>query len=57
MLQTFGGVKAGVPTASKEEGIVPLGYQEKLPPSTAETVGGTLSTLAGILDKAGVFGK
>jgi hypothetical protein len=57
MLQTFGGVKAGVPTASREEGIVPLGYQEKLPPSTAETVGGTLSTLAGILDKAGVFGK
>jgi hypothetical protein len=57
MLQTFGGVKAGVPTASREEGIVPLGYQEKLPPSTAETIGGTLSTLAGILDKAGVFGK
>lgn len=56
MLQTFGGVKAGVPTASKEQGIVPLGYQEKLAPSTAETVGGTLATVAGILDKAGVFG-
>jgi len=57
MLQTFGGVAAGVPKATREEGIVPLGYQEKLPPSTAETIGGTLSTLAGILDKAGVFGK
>jgi hypothetical protein len=57
MLQTFGGVKAGVPMASREEGIVPLGYQPDLKPSTAETVGGTLSTLAGILDKAGVFNK
>jgi hypothetical protein len=57
MLQTFGGVKAGVPTASKEQGIVPLGYQEKLEPSTAETVGGSLSTLFGLLDKAGVFKK
>lgn len=57
MLQTFGGVKAGVPTAAREEGIVPLGYQPELKPSTAETVGGTLSALAGILSKAGVFGK
>jgi hypothetical protein len=57
MLQTFGGVAAGVPKASKEEGIVPLAYQEKLPPSTAETAGGTLSALAGILEKAGVFDK
>ena len=57
MLQTFGGVKAGVPTATKEEGIVPLGYQPELKPSTAETVGGTLATVAGILDKAGVFTK
>jgi hypothetical protein len=57
MLQTFGGVKAGVPTAAREEGIVPLGYQPDLKPSTAETVGGTLATLAGILSKAGAFGK
>lgn len=49
MLQTMGGVKAGVPVASKEEGIVPLGYQEKLAPSTAETVGGALAALGGIL--------
>lgn len=57
MLQTMGGVKAGVPTAVKDEGIVPLGYQPELKPSTAETVGGTLATLAGILSKAGAFGK
>lgn len=57
MTKTFGGVKAGVPTAAREEGIVPLGYQPDLKPSTAETVGGTLSALAGILSKAGVFGK
>jgi len=52
MLQTFGGVAGGVPKASKEEGIVPLGYQEKLPPSTAETVGGALAALGGILGNA-----
>jgi hypothetical protein len=57
MLQTMGGVKAGVPTAAREEGIVPLGYQPDLKPSTAETVGGTLSALAAILSKLGVFGK
>ena len=52
MLQTFGGVKAGVPGAAKEEGIVPLGYQERLQPSTAETIGGALSGLGGILASA-----
>jgi hypothetical protein len=49
MLQTFGGVAAGVPKAAREEGIVPLGYQEKLAPSTGETVGGALAALGGIL--------
>ena len=57
MLQTFGGVAAGVPKASTEQGIVPLGYQPDLKPSTAETAGGTLSALFGLLDKAGVFNK
>lgn len=57
MLQTMGGVKSAVPTAVRDEGIVPLGYQPELKPSTAETVGGTLATLAGILSKAGAFGK
>jgi hypothetical protein len=52
MLQTFGGVAAGVPKASKEEGLVPLGYQEKLAPSTAETVGGTLAGLGAILARS-----
>jgi hypothetical protein len=49
MLQTFGGVAAGVPKASREEGIVPLGYQPELKPSTGETVGGALAALGGIL--------
>jgi hypothetical protein len=52
MLQTFGGVKAGVPGASKEEGIVPMGYQPDLRPSTAETIGGALTGLGGILATA-----
>jgi hypothetical protein len=49
MLQTFGGVAAGVPKASREEGIVPLGYQPELKPSTGETVGGALAGLGAIL--------
>jgi hypothetical protein len=49
MLQTFGGVAAGVPKASREEGLVPLGYQPELKPSTGETVGGALAALGGIL--------
>lgn len=52
MLQTMGGVKAGVPTAERTEGIVPLGYQEKYQPGTAETIGGALTGLAGILGAA-----
>jgi len=52
MLQTFGGVKAGVPAAAKEEGIVPLGYQPQLKPSTAETIGGALAGIGGILSNA-----
>lgn len=52
MLTTMGGVKAGVPTAAKEEGIVPLGYQQKYEPSTAETIGGALTGLAGVLSNA-----
>jgi hypothetical protein len=49
MLQTFGGVAAGVPKASREEGLVPLGYQPELKPSTGETVAGALAALGGIL--------
>jgi hypothetical protein len=52
MLQTFGGVAAGVPKAVKDEGIVPLGYQQELRPSTAETVGGTLAGLGAILARS-----
>ncbi len=49
MLATMGGVKAGVPTAEKQEGIVPLGYQPEYKPGTAETIGGTLTALGGLL--------
>jgi hypothetical protein len=52
MLQTMGGVAGAVPKAVKDEGIVPLGYQEKLAPSTAETVGGALASLGSILAKS-----
>lgn len=56
MLQTFQGVGKGIPTSTQEVGIVPTGDDARLRPSTAETVAGGLSTLAGILEKAGVFG-
>jgi hypothetical protein len=48
-LRTFSGALSGVPKATKEEGIVPLGYQEKLAPSTGETIGGGLAALGAIL--------
>jgi len=51
-LRTFSGALSGVPKATKEEGIVPLGYQEKLAPSTGETIGGALAALGGILGNA-----
>lgn len=49
MIQTLGGIKAAVPTATTEEGIQPLGYQPKAEPSTAATVAGILSGIGGIL--------
>lgn len=52
MLATMGGVKSAVPTVMKEEGIVPLGYQPDLKPSTAETIGGALTGLGSILASA-----
>jgi hypothetical protein len=48
MLQTFQGVGRGVPTRTEEFGVVPTGEQAQYRPSTAETIGGTLATLAGI---------
>ena len=53
MLQTFQGVKPGVPTGSQEFGIVPLGYQEKMPPSTGESIASILALLAGATAKKG----
>ena len=51
-LRTFGGVASGIPKASREEGIVPLGYQPELKPSTGETVGGALAGLGAILGRS-----
>ncbi len=48
MLQTFQGVKPGIPTGATEAGIVPLGYQEKLPPSTGESIAALLAGLGGV---------
>lgn len=51
MVATLGGIKGAVPTATTEEGIVPLSYQPEYGPSTAETIGGGLTALAGFLSK------
>jgi len=53
-LATFKGVAPGVPTASQEYGIVPVGT-DGYKPSTAASIGGALAGLAGILDKADVI--
>ena len=55
MLTTLGGIKGAVPSATTEEGIVPLGYQPQYAPSTAETIAGALAGVGGILSKAGVI--
>lgn len=55
MLQTLGGVRGAVPAATKEEGIVPLGYQPEYGPSTAESIAGGIAGVAGLLKKFGVF--
>jgi hypothetical protein len=52
MLATLRGAAGAVPTASREEGIVPMGYQPQLRPSTAETIGGALTGIGGILSNA-----
>ena len=48
-LGTLGGIASAVPTAKVEEGIVPLGYQPEQAPSTAASIGSTLTALAGLL--------
>ena len=55
MLETFKGVATGIPTATLEQGISPSSVKQEYPASTAEQIGGGLTTLAGILEKAGVF--
>lgn len=52
LVQTLGGIKGAVPTATTQEGIVPLGYKPDYAPSTAETIGGALTGVAGILASA-----
>lgn len=52
MVTTLGGLKGAVPTATTEEGIQPLGYQATAAPTTAATIGGALTGLAGVLSDA-----
>lgn len=55
---TFGGVAAGVPKATVEEGIVPTGNTATYGPSTADTIAGTAAAAGGVYDllkKFGVF--
>jgi len=51
MMTTFRGVQPGVPAGSQEFGIVPLGFQEQLRPSTGESIGSFLAAVAGTLAK------
>ena len=52
MVATLGGIKGAVPVAQTEEGIQPLGYQAKAEPTTAATIGGVLTGVAGALSDA-----
>ncbi|MGA1013373.1 hypothetical protein [Vulcanococcus sp.] len=49
-LGTFGGVAKGVPTQTVDVGIVPQGTQGGYSPSTAATIGGTLSGLGALVE-------
>ena len=49
-LQTFGGVAKGVPTQTVEAGIVPQGQSGGYSPSTAATIGGTLTGLGALVE-------
>lgn len=55
MVATLGGVRGAVPAATKEEGIVPLGYQPEYGPSTAESIAGGVAGVTALLKKFGVF--
>lgn len=52
MTATLGAIKGATPTATTTEGIVPLNYQQQYAPSTAATIGGALTGVAGILSTA-----
>lgn len=51
---TFKSLQGGVPTATTEQGIVPTGQAAEYKPSTAATIAGGLSSVAGILSSLGV---
>lgn len=50
-LATFKGLGSAVPTATQEYGVVPSGQPAQYQPSTAATIGGALTGLAGIVSK------
>lgn len=51
-LATFKGLGSAVPTATQEYGVVPSGVAAEYKPSTAATIGGALTGLAGVLSDA-----
>lgn len=53
MLATFKGVGQGVPTASKEFGIVPTGQPVEYKPSTGAQIGSALAGVGGLIDAIG----
>lgn len=54
MLNTLKGVQGAVPTATTENGIVPLNYQQQYAPSTAATIAGSVGAIASTLKDLGV---
>jgi hypothetical protein len=51
MLRAFQGVAQGVPSAKEQVGIVPSGQPAQFEPSTAASIGGALTGLAGLLQQ------
>lgn len=54
MVSTLKNVQGAVPTATTENGIVPLNYQQQYAPSTAATIAGSVGAIASTLKDLGV---